>query len=643
MCGLAGILAFEGNNEQIDAGLLEGMRDTMVHRGPDGVGLWVADNRKIGLAHRRLAIVDLSDTASQPMHSIDGRYTLVFNGEIYNHAELRKELFALGRKQWRTDHSDTEVLLQAFHEWGIDCLHKLKGMFAFAIWDASARVLWLARDRMGVKPLYYYVGNGKISFASEIKALLVDQRIERRINERSLYHFLGLLTTPAPDTLFEGVRKLPNATWMRINESGRIDQEKYWDPYASSSSPNRSESDLSEELLFRLEQAVEIRKVADVPTGVFLSGGVDSSANTALFSAGETTKVKTFSIGYEGNNKSYKNELEYARLMAETVHAEHHERHLNLDDALSFLPKMIQLQDEPIADPVCIPVYYVSKLARDNGVIVCQVGEGADESWFGYPGWMRVAKFQGIANKVPFPKLLGLGSLALQLSGRADSFHNERITRMSRSQPAFWSGAEAFPESIKSKLLGKSVKDRLGNISSWEIIEPTWKRFNEVTSDPSPLSWMGYADMNLRLPELLLMRVDKMSMGASIEARVPFLDHELIEFSMSIPSAQKVRNGITKQLLKTSLRGVIPDELIDRPKQGFGVPIAEWFNQKLGQLMHSELKRFCHESGLLEWQSVEHVLMHGEPQQSWYLFNLALWWRNYIANEDIRDAMVHAV
>ena len=376
MCGIAGALVFKNGNFTVTEAYVNRMRDTMVHRGPDGAGTWVAADGRMGLGHRRLAIIDLSEAASQPMCNEDGTLWVAFNGEIYNHAEIRIELERMGRHKWKTHHSDTEVILHAFEEWGINCLERFRGMFAIALWDLKARELWLIRDRIGIKPLYYSIHHNRITFASEIKALLKDPEQKRAVNEEGFYHYLSFLTTPAPQTLFAGIKKLPGGTWLRVSEDGQIREQRYWD-VLDHTSPfiDVSEDVIAEKILTELRTAVELRKVSDVPVGVFLSGGIDSSTNAALFSEGEDRPVKTFTIGYDDEYETYPNELQYARQMANEVRAEYHERLLSVSDLIDFLPKMVQLQDEPIADPVCVPVYYVSQLARENGVIVCQVGE----------------------------------------------------------------------------------------------------------------------------------------------------------------------------------------------------------------------------------------------------------------------------
>ncbi|MCK4527540.1 asparagine synthase (glutamine-hydrolyzing) [candidate division WOR-3 bacterium] len=304
MCGIVGAFVFKNGNFRITEQYLTKLRDAMAHRGPDGSGTWVSEDGRIGLGHRRLSIIDLSDVAAQPMCNEDGSLWITYNDEIYNHAEIRAELSKSGRHKWKTDHSDTEVILHAFEEWGIGCLDKFRGMFAFALWDIRKRELWLIRDRIGIKPLYYSIHHGRIVFASEIKALLEDPQQKRAVDEEAFYHFLSFLTSPAPQTLFDGIKKLPGGTWIRISENGSICENLYWDVLDHTAPlTDVSEEDISRMLLDELKTSVKLRKVSDVPVGVFLSGGIDSSTNAALFSEDGGGPVRTFCIGYDRDER----------------------------------------------------------------------------------------------------------------------------------------------------------------------------------------------------------------------------------------------------------------------------------------------------------------------------------------------------
>ena len=633
MCGIVGVLNFKNSSFRVTEPYLIRMRDTMVHRGPDGAGAWIADDGRIGLGHRRLSIIDLSPAAAQPMTNEDGSLWVSFNGEIYNHAEIRRELEEIGGHRWKTDHSDTEVILHAFEQWGIECLQKFRGMFAIALWDAKKRELWLIRDRIGIKPLYYSVHHGRVTFASEIKALLQDPEQNRALDEAAFFHYLSFLTTPAPQTLFAGIRKVPSGTWLRFRENGQVLEQRYWDVWDHTQPLiGVSEQDIAEQILAELRTAVRLRKVSDVPVGVFLSGGIDSSTNAALFSEREDRPVKTFSIGYEGEYQSCRNELQFARKMACLVGAEHYERILVQEDLLDFLPRMVYLQDEPIADPVCVPIYYVSQLARESGVIVCQVGEGSDELFCGYPSWKIKLQLQSL-DDLPLPRLLKrLALTGLRILGQDQSLPYELLRRGAEGQPIFWGGAEAFTEAQKRRLLSPRLREQFTRLTSWDVLKPIRRRFEEKSWEKSHLNWMTYLDLNLRLPELLLMRIDKMSMGVSLEGRVPFLDHKFVELAMSIPTAIKTKNRVLKYILKKAVRGVIPDDLIDRRKQGFGVPVYEWFFDKLGDYARQKLAEFCKETDFLSYTAVGQLFERGRGGEVWYLLNFALWWKEYLAD-----------
>jgi len=628
MCGIAGVLSF--GSFEVTPEYVTRLRETLVHRGPDGADTWVSDDRRVGLGVRRLAIIDLSDAAMQPMANEDGSVRLLFNGAIYNHADLRVELEAAGHR-FRSDHSDTEAIVHAFEEWGIECVHRLRGMFALAIWNGRSRELWLVRDRVGVKPLYYSFHHDRLVFGSEVKALLADPEQPRRVDEEALYHYLSFLTTPAPLTLFAGIRKLPAATWLRVAADGTTAEGRYWDPLdAREQLTGESDEELAARILDELRTSVRLRKVSDVPVGIFLSGGLDSSTNAVLFADGEERPVQTFSIGYDDDYPSYPNELEWARRVAREVGADHHERVLSLDDLLGFLPRLIELMDEPIADPVAVPLYYVSELARQQGVVVAQAGEGSDELFWGYPSWRTHLRLQR-ADDLPVPALAKRAGLAgLRAARRETSRPYEFLRRGAAGLPVFWGGAEAFTETQKQRLLSPRLRRDFAGTTSWDVLAPIRRRFEERAAEPSPLNWMTYLDLNLRLPELLLLRIDKMSMGASLEARVPFLDHELVELALALPTAAKTRGGELKHLLKLAVRGVLPDDVIDRPKQGFRVPVDEWFLGALGDRTRTELDRFCRESDLLDAAEVERVLARPR-RDAWYLLNLALWWQAYVA------------
>jgi asparagine synthase (glutamine-hydrolysing) len=635
MCGISGVLAFKNSNFEVTPEFLVRLRDTMIHRGPDGAGIWISPDRRVGLAHRRLSIIDLSTAAAQPMSNRDGSLQIVFNGEIYNHAEIRRELEETGHRRWKTDHSDTEVILHAFEEWGIACLQKFRGMFAIALWDLKLRRLWLIRDRVGIKPLYYSIHHGRVTFASEIKALLQDPGQARAVDEEALFHYLSFISTPAPNTLFAGIHKLPPGSFLTIDADGQHREERYWDVLDHTTPlTGVSDEEIAERLLAELRTSVALRNVSDVPVGVFLSGGIDSSTNAALFSESASERVNTFSVGYDRDYRGCKSELPQASQFAAGIGAVHHERILTQQDFLDFLPRMIYLQDEPIADPVCMPVYFLSKLARDHGMVVAQAGEGADELFWGYKHWkqmLTLIRWDGypVPRAVKKLGLLGLGAL-----GKSHSPAYELLWRTSAGFPVFWGGVHAFSQREKLDLLSPRLRRRFRNETSWSTISPIHERFLEKAWERTPVKWMTYLDLNLRLPELLLMRLDKMGMGVSLETRVPFLDHKFVELAMSIPEQVITRGSESKHILKKAVRGLIPDDIIDRKKQGFGVPIYEWFFEKFGDFAKQELRLFCEQADFLDQAAVMKVIREGRGRDAWFLLNFALWWKEFIAGKN---------
>jgi asparagine synthase (glutamine-hydrolysing) len=630
MCGIIGVLSFNPQ-KPVSKELIDTMRDTLIHRGPDGAGSWISEDGQVGFGHRRLSILDLSSNAAQPMLNDAKTITITFNGEIYNYQDIKNELVATKKYNWKTHHSDTEVVLHAYEEWGIDAIKRFRGMFSIGIWDKRSETLYLIRDRLGIKPLYYSIYDNKLAFASEIKAILADDKCPRVVNETSLYHYLSFLTVPAPNTLFEGIMKLEAGCILKVNMKGNLTHSRYWDALTFKRDlTSLTENQIISNLRSELRTSVKLHKVSDVPVGVFLSGGIDSTTNTALFAETQELPVETFSIGYEGNYSSYVNELTYARYAADSLGAVYNEKLLKLDDLLDFVKLMVKLQDEPIADPVCVPVYYVSKLARDKNIVVCQVGEGADELFWGYPGWKTSLRLQQLC-RLPISKpIISLLLYVLRILHKDSSLPYEWLRRASLSQPIFWGGAESFTDAQKRKILSQRLKTKFSTLTSWDAIKHIYDRFKLIEKKKPNLNWMTYLDLNLRLPELLLMRVDKMTMGVSLEARVPFLDHKLVELAMGIPISLKTKNGDLKYILKKAVKGIIPDRIINRKKQGFGVPIYEWFFDKLGLEIRDQIEEFCLHTDYFDKEELFKLMNKGRGPQMWYIYNFIMWWNEYI-------------
>lgn len=623
MCGITGALQLQ-HGPPVDPGALAAMTDALAHRGPDDRGVWLDEARRVGLGSRRLAIIDLSPAGHMPMLSPDGQTALAFNGEIYNHTDYRTEIEASG-VTFR-GRSDTEVILHLYRLHGREFVHKLRGMFAIALWDAAEQRLLLIRDRIGVKPLYWTMAGGQFLFSSEIKSLLLNPAVGRAVAPEALYHFMTFLTTPAPQTLFKGIYKLPPGTMLAVGVNGDAQVTPYWDVFDDAQPhPEWTAADWVEALRAELRKSIRLRMVSDVPFGVFLSGGIDSSTNTALMAEQLDHPVETFSIGYH-DAPGY-NEFDWARQVAGQFGANHHEVQIGPQDLLDFLPKLIYHQDEPIADPVCVPLYYVSKLARDNGTIVVQVGEGADELFVGYDHWRALLQLHGGAWQTFMGLPGGLRQLGYGLSAPFLSpVRRELVRRGAASEQLFWSGAEAFGESAKANLLTADFRRQVNGLTSHAVIAPLYQQFVQRSPAPDYANWMAYTDLHLRLPELLLMRVDKMSMATSIEARVPFLDHRFVGLAMSIPQALKVDGAAVrpKHLFKQAVRGIIPDAIIDRPKQGFRVPVKDWLADTLGDVTRTKLHDFCQRVGYFEWPVVEKLIANHD-ELAWYLLNFVLW------------------
>ncbi len=633
MCGIVGVVNYSSTRAPISTELLVRMRDTMVHRGPDDEGIYLSADGRVGLGHRRLSILDLSAAGRQPMANARGDRWIVYNGEVYNFQELRSELEAQGHR-FRS-RSDTEVLLALYDEYGRAMVHRLRGMFAFAIWDEGERTLWLVRDRIGVKPLYYTFVNGAFLFASEIKALLAYPGVVPRVDTEAFYHYLSFLTAPAPSTLFAGIAKLPAGHTLLIGPDGNAKLEEYWDVFDNVRPlAEQREEAYTERLRDLLRDSIRYRMISDVPFGVFLSGGLDSSTNVALMAELMNRPVETFTIGFAGQERY--NEFHHAREVVRRFRTNHHEVTITVADLIAFLPKLVHHQDEPIADPVCVPVYYVARLAKEHGVTVCQVGEGSDELFCGYPAWarvLRIERWNRAYGRLPRP-LRCLALRAFAAVADSESHPYELLRRGTEGEVLFWGGAEAFTEAQKARLLSQPLRQRLGGLTSHEVILGLHRRFRERCPIPDYLKWMGYVDLRIRLPELLLMRVDKMTMATSVEARVPFLDHRFVEYAMGIPQEVKIRGGVLKHILKRAVEPILPADIIHRPKQGFGVPVVEWFLEGLGDLARTKLLAFNRRHGYFDHAYLEGLLAT-RSVLVWYLLNFALWHEAWIEGKPV--------
>jgi asparagine synthase (glutamine-hydrolysing) len=650
MCGIVGIINFSG--QPVDPVSLIRMRDRMSHRGPDDCGgvLLSPDTRdsvqfrtredisaadlgcfSVGLAHRRLSILDLSAAGRQPMCNEDGSIWITFNGEIYNFQSIRTELEALGHRFH--SRTDTEVILHAYEQWGIDCLQRFIGMFAFGMWDGKKRELILARDRLGVKPLYYgFVGQNLI-FASEIKAILEYPGMPRQVNEEAFYHYLSFHCVPAPATMFAGIFKVEAGHYLIIRDPAGITNIAYWNMFRNRDERSlaRSAEEISQEINELFYDATRLRMISDVPFGAFLSGGIDSSQNVAVMSQILSQPVNTFSIGFE--EAPAFDELFWARQVAQQFKTNHHEIILTPEKAISFFDEMVFYQDEPIADPVCVPIYFLSKLAKDNGVTVCQVGEGSDELFCGYPTWLAILKdYQErgslISKWKKLPKLLA-SYLGAHLFDRGWATY-DYCAAFFNGGDLFWGGAPGYRDGQKAALLSPRILANSKEPTS-ELISTYKGQFKEACYAPDDLTWMSYLDLRLRLPELLLMRLDKMNMAVSLEGRVPYLDHRLVELAMSVSQQQKINGGETKYILKKSIGDILPPQIINRAKQGLGLPVAPWYKKHLKKRFQTMLRDFSEHTDFFNNKFLNKFLSGTDVP--WIIINFIAWHNMWIRRE----------
>jgi asparagine synthase (glutamine-hydrolysing) len=634
MCGIAGMLAFN-DALTLDEGTVRRMSDTLLHRGPDDVGTLVRYDERVALGHRRLAIVDLSPAGHQPMANEEESVWITYNGEVYNHAELRAELETRGHR-YRSA-TDTETIVHLYEEQGIDCLHRLDGMFAFAIWDAQRSRLFLARDRLGVKPLYYAQLADGLVFGSEIKAILEHPAVSRDLDEEAFADYLTFGFTPPPRTMFRGIAKLAPGEWMTVTTTGDVRRQLWWDPMPSASVSNAAvamtEQEMVAEVLRLLRESVRKRMMSDVPFGVFLSGGLDSSTNVALMAELIDQPVRTYSTAPRGHPRY--DELGYARLLARRFATDHHEVLVDESAMREFIPELIFHQDEPLSDWTAIPQHFVSRLARETGTIVVPVGEGADELFHGYKGYVDhrrvVVPFQ---RWVPRVIRRHVGRLAVHATRRAGRGirHGEALYDAGYSGIPYWGGALGFRGPLKKRLMRRDHPDAL------RTVERIWGESIQHRADADLFQRMSYLELRQRLPELLLSRLDRIAMASSVEGREPFLDHKLVEFVMALPPRMKHRGGKGKHVLREAMRDALPSEILSRSKQGFGSPMEEWLRGDFGAEAQAAVRGSAlAERELLDYDVVDRLFAahrHGRGDWSkhlWTLYCVSRWYDRWVA------------
>jgi len=625
MCGIAGIV--ERGNRGVDRNLLTAMTAVQAHRGPDGDGFVCRGG--VGFGHRRLAIIDLV-TGDQPMPNDDQTMWIVFNGEIFNYRELRAELEARGTR-FRTQ-SDTEVILRAYEAYGAECVTRLRGMFAFAVLDERSRQVFLARDRVGIKPLVYHWDGRRLLFASELKGILQADDVSRELDLEALGEYLAYHYVAAPRTIFRAVGKLPPASTLTLSLDGGAPRvSRYW-TLRFSPQPRVSENEWIEGLQTQLAQAVRSHMISDVPIGAFLSGGLDSSTVVALMARASSVPIRTFSIGFA---ESDFDELAYARQVAARYGTDHYELVVT-PSALDVLPKLAWHFDEPFADSSAIPTYYVSKITREH-VTVALSGDGGDENFAGYRRYARAQELherldRGVLRLAQPLLRLAAGALPVGAPGQAyagllgagDFGRYHRLMTYERAE---------------------TLRRLLSDDFRGAVAAPSPSRFSRLASEleaPDYVSAMQLIDIYTYLPEDILTKVDRASMAVSLESRVPLLDHVLMEYAATIPSALKLRDGHGKHILKRAMASSLPEDILTRRKMGFGVPLGEWFRGELRDMAHDVLlSQKSRERGIFRLSQIEHLLSAHEAGRRdwsarlWALICFELWMSRWVGTRSI--------
>jgi asparagine synthase (glutamine-hydrolysing) len=628
MCGIAGYLEVYSGLSPNPA-ILERMTKAIRHRGPDAHGM--RQQGPVSLGHRRLSIVDLSEAGYQPMPNETNDVWIVYNGEIFNHAEIRPELERAGHRY--RSHTDTETILHSWEENGPACLHQFRGMFAFALWDERTQTLFCARDRLGIKPFYYFWDGKTFVFASEIKALLEHPSVPTAFEDSQLAEYLAFGYVSSEQTLFRGIRKLMPGHWLRIQlkPSGtEFEIQPYWDVPASVVAPKNSEQDWIAECRRRLEETVRLRLMSDVPLGVFLSGGVDSSAIAALtakLTGGEP--VKTFSVGY---NEAQYSELGYASQVARQIGSDHREVKVGMEEFFDVLPRLIWHEDEPIAWPSSVSLYFVSKLAAEH-VTVVLTGEGSDELFAGYARYRQcllnhqmLGSFQTIPRSMRDGMRRTIANNNLIPGGMRRKLQHTLLGREDRLE-------SFYLDNFYGAFQGQEISDLLRTPHGSNI----YQSFLDCWDNSRPLlNRMLYADQKTYLVELL-MKQDQMSMANSIESRVPFLDHTLVEFAASVPDALKIRGKEQKYILKRAVEGLLPNDIIYRQKMGFPTPLRDWLRQPkaaplLDMLLDSKglIGEYLHPETVRTLVERHRAGLEDATDRLWRLLNLELWGKVYL-------------
>ncbi len=637
MCGINGIAFSSRSQKQVNAETLRRMRDVIFHRGPDDGGMFIDEN--IGLGHRRLSIVDVT-RGQQPMFNEDGSCVIIYNGEVYNHGDYRAELEAKGHV-YQT-HCDTETILHLYEEYGAKCVEFLRGMFAFAIWDKRKKELFIARDRLGVKPLYYvHDREGNLFFASEIKALFEARAVKPALNYDALPDQLANHGTSFDETLFRGVKRLlPGHTLSWCD--GKIKIERFWDVSFEPKQEKKSDRDFIEQWRELFRKAVELRLMADVPLGMFLSGGIDSSAICAMMAKMVDEPIKTFSVGFKEREA---NEFEYARIVSRAFQTEHHEITITPEQFFAELPNLVWHEDEPIGFVASVPLYFVSRLAQKH-VKVVLTGEGSDEILGGYGRYRKTLALLKYGEKYEsltphFVRNLVKNSVETLPNSLNRKLKRTFLTLDADIENLYFDNFAIFPKAMQEKLLTSAARERISNKNPYFYLQ-NWL---EKSDAKTVLDKLLYADTKTYLHELL-MKQDQMSMAASIESRVPFLDHKLVEFTAKLPEAMKIRGKRAKWILREAMKGILPEEILTRRKMGFPVPVGNWFRREFRHVVDEyvlgerALNRNIFNADFVRQIVSRHNAGENHDERLWFLVNFEIWQRQFIDGEKIEESRI---
>jgi asparagine synthase (glutamine-hydrolysing) len=606
MCGIGGIINI--NNSKIDPEIANNIKTSLEHRGPDNSSIKHI-SESVSLIHTRLAIIDIDKRSNQPFHSEDMRYWIVFNGEIYNYKEIRTELEVQGFKF--STSGDTEVLLKGFIHYKEKILNKLRGQFAFAIYDTISKETFIARDRVGIKPLYYSKYKEWLIIGSEMKTIDSTKLVPFSPDTESYLSYMRHLCVPGSNTGNKNISKVKPGEYILFSADGKSNSVKYWDPFSIKINSEITYIEAKERVEELLIESVEYRKISDVEVGLFLSGGLDSSFIGKLMKDSSSSKLHGFNIDYEEHFEGYSGEVTEAEYASSNIDIELIKEKIKYDDFKKLLNNYSGYQDDLNGDEVGIPLYFLGKSARSKGVTVVQVGEGADELFYGYEHWLKFIRLNKLVKPIR------------NTTSKFSRFSSHRLNLLSNiiyGRTSFAGGALGFNLTEINKLVEGGVPN---NSESLNYVDRKWDEY--FSRDDAELSkWMTLIDLDIRLPELLLMRMDKLVMQSGIETRVPFLDHEFVEFVLTIPEKILLNKNNTKPLLKDIARKHIPNQIIDREKQGFRAPIGEWIKKDI-DLFYDLVKTFNAETNLFNSQQLNKVLNGNDFQKKWYLINLSKW------------------